>query len=80
MNDCEMSNVQVAEWEILAHPHVSHATKVLQNLVSMEHVVFCHAPFNGCPEDWFRDMSAGSSRSCLRMLSMPVTALVNVSV
>lgn len=43
MSDCEMSNVQVAEWEILAHPHVSHATNVLQNLVSMEHVVFCHA-------------------------------------
>lgn len=28
-----MSNVQVTDWEILAHPRVSHSTKVLQNLV-----------------------------------------------
>lgn len=31
-------------------------------------------------QDWFRDVSAGSSQSCLRVLSMPVAALVNVSV
>lgn len=28
-----MNNVQVTDWEILAHPRVSHSTKVLQNLV-----------------------------------------------